>query len=319
MNNNRNGFGNSGPSNDEPVFGPVRDNQPDYWQKNNLRIRDGNILDNHFNLRKNGQRNITGVRVYSLPKSQQVALREQIGGIPVFDGSEAIWSQEYMRAQSRIAGNNSFEDQKDYSSPSAVNNNIQDVNVNNVLAQRIMSQQTSNIPQSLNNGNRICQLQEGHIFYNALNIQGFGTTTPVVKTGGQIKGVSGREFQIDGGSNCYVVDGLQTIDLSKMEPQRMKLLIKVSAPLIGTFLVPKEAIIEMNGNNQNNGRQLLIDVNQGRRVNNQSFPQQMQNNIPNQRPSFNQPMQQPQPVQNTRNMLQDQATALLRKRGILRG
>jgi hypothetical protein len=147
-------------------------------------------------------------------------------------------------------------------------------------------------------------------FYQPLQIQGFGTTQPLARTGGRTQGLQGRQFQVEGVVTAYVVDGLQTIDLSKMEPSRLKPLVRVSAPLLGTFLVPQEAIQEMGGGGPS--RQLLIDSGQQHRI-------EQRQNWQNQQAQFMPQQQVPQRPMNPHDALQAQSRALLARRGLLRG
>jgi hypothetical protein len=182
----------------------------------------------------------------------------------------------------------------------------------------------------------VVTLQEGYTFYQPLQIQGFGTTQPLAKTGGQIKGVQGRQFQVEGVVTAYVVDGLQTIDLSKMEPGRLKPLVKVTAPLLGTFLVPQEAIQEMSGG-PSSQRHLLVDSGNHNRMDQRAAYAQQQQQMQQQAlaqqqaqqrsllvsaPQGRQAMPQQQPMNRPtshQEMLQQQSRELMRRRGLLKG
>lgn len=359
-------------SNNNNRFGPVSNEQPDFWQRG-YATRDGHLLDGHFDHRSRGHRSINGqdssINAYAIPKGMKVKLIENpTGGIPKIDGGALIWDENYVQAQSRLLQNGQVPNLPDpYQGQRP--DGVQEVDIGNIMAQRMMNsrgtsnntgyqklapaQQQQHGPMpgyGINNpqvqqggGNGTCQLQEGHTFFQALNIQGFGTTTPLAKTGGQIKGVQGREFKMEGVHQCYVVDGLQTIDLSKMEPARQRTLVRVTAPLLGTFLVPQEAIITQEGG-QSQGRQLLIDTNQSQNLQGRQqwmhqqqqaqqaqqqqqliHTQQMQQQGRPQQQQYQQQyreqqqqMQQQQAPQQRPNV-QQMGVDLLRRRGILKG
>lgn len=288
------------------LFGPVVDEQRDYWQRNK---RDAILIDNHFNARAHGQKLDTRSNAYAIPRSAKVALKETaIGGLPVWDNAAMVWDERYAQAQNKLA--------QTYPATNQTYNNDREVDAGGILQQRLLAQAAMpsspmhgampgnamvNGLQSNQQVSRTCLLAEGHTFYQTLQIQGFGATQPLAKTGGKIQGVQGRQFQIDGTITAYVVDGLQTIDLSKMEPSRLKPLVRVSAPLLGTLLVPQEAIMEANMGGA--PRQLLIDS---------SNPRQQQAQRIQQMPQ--RPVVNPQSVD-----LQAQSRALLARRGLLRG
>lgn len=349
-------------------FGPVSNEQPDYWQRG-YATRDANLLDGHFDHRARGNRSINGqdssINAYAIPRGMKVKLRENSeGGIPKIDGGALVWDDNYVKAQSRLLQNGQMPNLPDpYQGQRP--DGVQEVDIGNIMAQRMMNSrgpsnntgyqklapapqqqmqhgptpgQAMNSHQYQQSGVGMCQLQEGHTFFQSLSVQGFGTTMPLAKTGGQIKGIQGRQFQMEGVHECYVVDGLQTIDLSNIEPQRKRTLVRVTAPLLGTFLVPQEAIIQEGG--QAPGRQLLIDTNQshqlqGRQqwINQQQqaqqqqliHTQQMQGRSQQQQQQYQQQyreqqMQQQAPRQQVNpSSIQQQSMDLLRRRGILKG
>jgi len=307
------------------LFGPVIDEQKGYWEENPLRQRDKALLDRHFDSRAQGNKWQTGISAYSLPKTQKSILREsRVGGIPTVEGGESNWEEAYLLAQQKLAGQHpSIPDPWSGRRPGLADG---EVDVGSILQQRMASQAMNHSPmpghamatgQQSNQqaGPPVCTLQEGHTFYHVLKIDGFGTTQPLARTGGIIKGLQGRQFQVDGSVSAYIIDGLQTIDLQKMEPGRLRSLIRVTAPLVGTFLVPQEAIAEMSGGaSQNGGRQLLIDSSQQHRQ------RQAQ---ANHGLLISQPQRQRQPAQprptNPQEILQHQGRDLLRRRGLLKG
>ena len=173
---------------------------------------------------------------------------------------------------------------------------------------------------------RVCTLSEGHTYFQPLQIQGFGTTQPLAKSGGQLRGIQGRQFEINETVTAYVVDGLQTIDLSKMEPGRLRTLVKVTAPLVGTFLVPQEAIQEIGGGPGAN-RTVLTDgrgwtPQQMQQMQMQQQQQQMMQqrqlltNAPANRPMM---PQQPARPMSAQEQLAQQSREMLKRKGLLRG
>lgn len=128
---------------------------------------------------------------------------------------------------------------------------VPEVDVAGMLMQRaMMGQQPS--------GHSI-YLREGANYYRQIqNNDGFGTTTPLIRSMGQLNGVNGKEFAIMGELRAYCVDHLSTIDLSKIneEPQRMKNLVRVRAPFVGDILVERSAII--NSHNVGDGSRTIL-------------------------------------------------------------
>jgi hypothetical protein len=305
------------------LFGPVNDEQKDYWQRNQLTQRDARLLDNHFNNRSHGQKFQNSMNAYSIPRSAKVALRETVvGGLPVWDGAATVWDERYAQAQGKLLNNNPLAKLQDpwQGRRPGVN---EEIDAGAIMQQRLLSQAAT--PQASAHGpmpghtlvmgqqqsqqqTPVCTLAEGHVFFQPLQIQGFGTTQPLARTGGRIQGLQGRQFEIQGTVTAYVIDGLQTIDLSKMEPGRLKPLVSVSAPLVGTFLVPQEAIQEIGRNGP--GKQLLIDSGQQHRID------QRQNWQRQPQPQF---APQPQRPMNSQDSLQAQSRALLARRGLLKG
>jgi hypothetical protein len=330
----------------EVLFGPVPDEQKDYWQRNKLAQRDAGLLDSHFDTRSHGKRLLNGqdpsINAYSIPRSQKVALKEtSVGGLLVWDGASMAWDEHYARAQSRLLQQNNLPNNLPDPWQGRRAQMSEEIDGGAIMQQRLLANMAS--PGGSTHGpmpghmlatgqqrsqqqgqQQVCTLMEGHTFYQPLQIQGFGTTQPLAKTGGQIKGVQGRQFQVEGSVTAYVVDGLQTIDLSKMEPGRLKTLLRVTALLLGTFLVPQEAIQEMGGGPGAN-RQLLIDSNQQHQINQRQAwaNQQNQNNqglLISQPPSRTPMPQQNQPrPTNPQEILQAQSRELMRRRGLLRG
>jgi hypothetical protein len=122
---------------------------------------------------------------------------------------------------------------------------VPEVDVASMLMQRVMNAQQPMM------GTTAVYLREGVNYYRQIqNNDGFGTTTPLIKSMGPLNGVNGKEFAIMGELRAYCVDNLSTIDLSKIneQPQRMLDLVRVRAPFVGDLLVERSAIINNVGN-----------------------------------------------------------------------
>lgn len=282
------------------------------------------MLDQHLQNRMNG-RGPDNIRAYSTPKSQQIALRENgKGGLPVFDGMRSN-VPKYSYGESLSLGG--------MSTLAGQSSGGYDMDVGQMLAQRAQqSAQQQPAPQG-NTG--VCQLQEGYVCFQPLNIPGAGTTMPLVRKTGQLQGVQGKSFQLEGAVQCYVVDGLQTVDLSRIDPQRMVTLVKVSAPFSGTYMVPMEAVVPTAGASGAQ-RQILTDSSPRRAPNSwmNNTPQQQPPppppvrqsplSVPQQNPRYQQQQQvllnqrEPQNT-NIQQTVQQQGLDVLRRRGLLRG
>lgn len=317
-------------------FGVVPDEQPDYWRQNQLVVETRVNLDQHFHNRTHGKKLEKSMSAYAIPRSQKVALREnKIGGIPQVVGGANVWDDKYLAAQGKLLG----------SQQPLMRGPNEEVDIGATLQSRMVA--NAAIPGGPTHGPmpghgmatgtgrgfntptaRVCTLTEGHTYFQPLQIQGFGTTQPLAKTGGQLRGVQGREFEINETVTAYVVDGLQTIDLSKMEPGRLRPLVKVTAPLLGTFLVPQEAIKEVGGPSAN--RTVLTDGRgwtpqqmqqmQAQQQQQQMLQQQQQRQLLT-NSSVNRPMmpQQPARPMSAQEQLAQQSRDLLRRKGLLKG
>ena len=144
---------------------------------------------------------------------------------------------------------------------------------------------------------QVCRLQEGYTFFRAMQTQGFGATVPLVRPGGSIPGnISSTEFQIKGIRNVYIIPPQQTVvDMAQIQanPQMLTQLVEVTAPMVGTFLVPREAIMGGQQQGQPGGQQILRD---SRYSHQQPQQQQYHHNIQQQqmvRPQQQQPMPVP--------------------------
>lgn len=314
-------------------FGPVRDEQPNFWEKDEHNRQARKDLDRHFTERAHGKRIEKSMSAYAIPRSQKVVLREnKIGGIPVIEGGASNWDQKYISAQGKLAGSQP--------APRGMN---EEIDAGAILQSRLVANAAA--PGGPTHGPmpghgmatgtgrgfepppRVCTLSEGHTYFQALQVQNFGTNQPLAKTAGQLKGVQGRQFEVKGTVTAYVVDGLQTIDLSKMEPTRLRTLVRVEAPLLGSFLVPQEAIQEIGGGPGAN-RALLTDsrgytpqqmqmMQQQQMMMQQQQQRQMLTNTPAQRPMV-MPQQVARPM-STQEQLAQQSRDLLKRKGLLKG
>jgi hypothetical protein len=311
-------------------FGVVPDEQPDYWRRNQYNQKAQADLDRHFTERAHGKRIEKSMSAYAIPRSQKVALREnRIGGIPQVEGGVNNWDPKYLAAQGKLVGaqpvmrgpNEEVDVGAALQSRMAANAAMPGGPTHGPMPGHGMAMGTGrgfNTPTP-----RVCTLAEGHTYFQPLQIQGFGATQPLAKTGGRLQGVQGRQFEINETVTAYVVDGLQTIDLSKMEPGRLRPLVKVSAPLLGTFLVPQEAIQEVGGGPGAN-RTVLTDgrgwtPQQMQQMQMQQQQRQLLTNTPvnrpmppQQQPQFNRPM-------SAQEQLAQQSRDLLRRKGLLKG
>lgn len=310
-------------------FGPVEDEQVDYWNKHR---REAQIIDNHFNLRKSGRVPKGVVKEYAVPRSQQVAIKENPrGGLPVFQGAVSTFNRTYQeKAQRFVQESSPFE--------MGIGSNVPypEFDAGPVLQARTMMQQQNQPQQVVPTASPMCQLIEGRSFFSLLQAP---SPVPLVRQGGALRGVGGRQFQIEGVSTCYCIDGLRTVDLQSPDPKRMMTLVKVSAPLLGTFMVPESAILQEGAGG---GRQLLLDngvqtrnapnVESGselarRRMLLQQQQKEHERNMKslllnNNSPSVPQSQVNRGPVpqqQRPMNNIQQQGINILKKRGLLRG
>jgi hypothetical protein len=86
-------------------------------------------------------------------------------------------------------------------------------------------------------------VKPGTVYYKAIQAEGFGTTMPLVRNCGPYSDGNMREFEMLSECRCYVIDNLPAVDLSNLEPTRLKQLVQVRAPFIGTILIERSAII----------------------------------------------------------------------------
>jgi len=90
---------------------------------------------------------------------------------------------------------------------------------------------------------QVVHLREGVVYYKKVDVEGFGTTMPMVRSCGPAVGVVGREFEMRQECHCYLIDNLEVVDLGNVNPQKMLKLVEVRAPFIGTILVESSAVV----------------------------------------------------------------------------
>lgn len=121
-----------------------------------------------------------------------------------------------------------------------------------------MQQQQQNGPQG-------CKVIAGYPAFQTIQVQGFGSTVPLVRAMGQIPPqLSGIDFIIRETVRAYIVQPNETtINLAAIQANQNNLteLVVLQAPPmtnIGIILVPKEAV----ANGMGGGRQVLTDARQ---------------------------------------------------------
>lgn len=124
---------------------------------------------------------------------------------------------------------------------------VRDVEINaaDIMSQRAMAGMTVAPRHGQHPG--VVYLREGATYYRQIhNPDGFGTTMPLVRSMGPLAQVGGKTFDIKGDMRAYCIDNLPSVDLSRVNenPERMLVLVRVSAPFVGDILVPRAAIIE---------------------------------------------------------------------------
>jgi hypothetical protein len=216
---------------------------------NRFRSDDGseNWTNEYYQRRVRGQiNNNSHDRPYNIPMSQQVPLYENPqGGLPLINGRMHEYSREAQRAMRN--GNMPTIPEAHWQNDGTarpINGEINPTQLQAMLAQRIAARQIQQqVPPQQQQPVQVCVLVEGHRFFNPLQVQGFASTMPIVRTAGQLSNVRNQQFQVKGMRQCYVVDGLPRIDLQNQDPRRFINLVEVYAPFMGTILVPQEAIM----------------------------------------------------------------------------
>lgn len=98
---------------------------------------------------------------------------------------------------------------------------------------------------------RVVYLREGQKCYRQMQTENFAGSAPIVVDCGNMSGIGGKQFEYKGKVKCIVVEGNnQPIDLSQQNHNTI-VLAKVSAPFVGTLLVPENALAQvMDGKKQ---------------------------------------------------------------------
>lgn len=97
-------------------------------------------------------------------------------------------------------------------------------------------------------------LRPGVKYYKSVQSNSFGSTMPLVKDCGVYNESNQKEFEMKNTCKCYIIDNLNTVDLSNLDPNRLVELVELRAPWIGSILVEKRYIIQAR---TNNGPQIL--------------------------------------------------------------
>lgn len=133
-----------------------------------------------------------------------------------------------------------------------MNAHSKDLDVSNLLQQKMLSAQT---------GGQAVSLRDGFPFYKAIDSQGFGHTVTLAKKAGTTGGPTAKSVFLKNERKCLVVDDIQSIDFSKINEASPNIitLVEITVPYIGGFLVQKEAIVSNNVNltSPGNSRQIL--------------------------------------------------------------
>lgn len=177
------------------------------------------------------------------------------------------WEKKYWATRQAQAQGQPVQQQVHHQ-PS-VNPGGGELDLTQMLAQRIMNQQgptgigfgapMHHPPTQAGNPvhQRVCFLKEGTHAYRMVSSD-FGTEIPLVIASGPITGITGRQFENKGKKRCYLVDSHSgmvgaSIDLSKMNesPEKFITLVQVSAPLLGSVLVPEHSVIAFSTPEQN--------------------------------------------------------------------
>lgn len=145
-------------------------------------------------------------------------------------------------------------------SPGTPMPNNGEVDVTSRLMARLAQQQHQQPPAPTNQQApqqqvKVVYLREGTQAYRRLEVEPYGYTTPLARSVGPAAGVTGRQFEFKGIVNALIVEGMRPVDMSSVDYSKMKKLAVISAPFIGTLLVPENAIFRVE--NSSGGRSLL--------------------------------------------------------------
>lgn len=101
-------------------------------------------------------------------------------------------------------------------------------------------------------------LVEGLPYYTRLQSENFGHTASLFKTAGIIQGPTARNVTVKKEVTGYVIDNMQTVDMSRIGEGMKVSLVEVSVPFLGNFLVPKEAIVKINQANLTGNNKIIL-------------------------------------------------------------
>lgn len=135
------------------------------------------------------------------------------------------------------------------------NNNNGEIDASQIMARRLSQQmQTQGMPgmsvqpsQQQGPQAQIVFVKEGVRAYRRLEGADWGHTTPLARLVGPQGGVEGKQFEFKGTVNVYIVEGNGPIDMSNVDPSKLKRLAVISAPFVGTLLVSEGAIFGQGG------------------------------------------------------------------------
>lgn len=129
-----------------------------------------------------------------------------------------------------------------------------DRDITGMLHQRLQAQAV----QGQMGGGAVADLQEGLPYYTAVE-NSFGGTAPLIRTAGIIKGATARGVQVKREVRGYIIDGMVSVDMARLKerPDLMVTLVEVAVPFMGSFLVPKEAVVRRDAGPMGDGRKLL--------------------------------------------------------------
>jgi len=128
---------------------------------------------------------------------------------------------------------------------------MRDIDPMQLLQQQMM------MGQGPSSSGRPVFLREGADYFRHIQgADGFGNVIPLVRNMGKLSGVVGKEFAFMGETRGICVDGMQMVDMSKVneDPSRVGMYVRVRAPFVGDILVERNAVIELQQNGQ---RQIL--------------------------------------------------------------
>lgn len=123
-----------------------------------------------------------------------------------------------------------------------------EIDVTDLLMSRVQNRMNANgfaaqpqhAPQSTQAN--VGYIQKGAMLYRRLESGGFGGTHDLVVCIGRYEEDGRREFKIGQPSACRIVEGTNTIDLSKPNSTKSANLVPVSAMFVGSYYVHESAI-----------------------------------------------------------------------------